>query len=207
MLALLQDQQATVTGRMAAFVPWILVAWGLAWLIGFLVLWTDALGRPGEAPGVAAGLTFAGLLVAAGAVSAVLGIRSGRGLRGTRESAVVGIVYGNLWWLGSLAVGVIGQALVRAGMPTQALGVFYPSAFIFFAGIMYVMSGLIWQAYPMMVLGVWSVIVAAVGAFLPQPSHYLLYALGGGGAFLIVAAWSAWWVRRAGRRVASAGAR
>lgn len=208
MLALLEDQQRTVTGRMAAFVPWILASWGVAWLAGFLVLWSDASGRPaGQPPSAVAAIVFAALLVAAGAASAVLGVRSGRGTRGTRESAVIGIVYGNLWWLGSLAVWAIGQALVRAGMPADALGTFYPAVFIFYAGIMYVMSGLIWKAYPMMVLGVWSVVVSAVGAFLPPPAHYLLYAFAGGGVTLLVALWSAWWVGRARRRVAAAGAR
>lgn len=205
MLALLQDQQRTVTGRMAGFVPWILVSWGVAWLVGFLVLWSDAVRRPeGHPPSLPAGLVFAGMLLAAVVTSALLGIRSGRGLRGTRESAVLGIVYGNMWWLGSFAIAAIGQALSRAGMAGELLAIFYPSAFIFYAGVMYVMSGLIWHAYPMIVLGVWSVIVSAVGAFVPQPAHYLLYALAGGGAFLLVAAWSAWWVRAARRRVAAA---
>ncbi|MGB4134928.1 MAG: hypothetical protein WA971_00060 [Microbacterium sp.] len=206
MLALVEDQQRTVAGRMAAFVPWILVAWGIAWLAGFLVLWVDASQRPGTTqPSLWAGLTFGLLLAVAGIASAVLGIRSDRGLRGTRENAIVGIVYGNLWWLGSFAIWAIGLALAKAGMPGALLGIFYPSAFIFYAGIMYVMSGLIWRAYPMMVLGVWSVVISAAGAFVPQPTHYLVYALAGGGAFLLVAGWSAWWVRAARRRVAVVG--
>ncbi|MDR2999616.1 MAG: hypothetical protein LBU78_15980 [Microbacterium sp.] len=207
MLALVQDQQRTVTGRMTGFVPWILFAWGVAWLVGFLILWWDAGQHPQNGqPTLFAGVAFAALLIAAGLISMVLGIRSGRGLRGTRDSAIVGIVFGNTWWVGSLAVVVIGQALVQAGMDTDLLAVFYPSAFIFFAGVMYIMSALIWRAYPMAVLGLWSVAMAAIGSLLPPPVNYLVYAFAGGGAFLLVAAWTAWWVHVARRRVAASEA-
>ncbi|MFE6997606.1 hypothetical protein ACFVAE_16725 [Microbacterium sp. NPDC057659] len=204
MLALLQDQQRTVTGRMAGFVPWILVAWGIAWLAGFLLLWIDVNQHPQDpTPSLWAGVAFAALLIAAGLVSMVLGIRSGRGLRGTRDSAITGIVYGNTWWVGSIAVVVIGQALLMRGMPEALLSVYYPSAFIVFAGIMYIMSGLIWRAYPMVALGLWSVAIGALGALLPVPANYLLFAIAGGGAYLLMAGWTAWWVHIARSRVAS----
>lgn|SRR5690606_25965906 len=206
MLSLLEDQQRLVTARTAALVPWILAAWGIAWLGGFLVLWADAVQHPADwRPSILAGLVFAALLVAAGVLSAVLGARSGRGLRGTREAAIVGIAYGNTWWLGGVALFLIGQALQRFGMPQSLLAVFYPSAFILFAGLMYVMGGLIWHAAPMTVLGVWCVILSAAGALLPLPANYLAYGLGGGGAFLLAAGWSAWWLRSSRRRVSPPG--
>lgn len=204
MLALLEDQQREVTARTAAFVPWILAAWGIAWLVGFIVLWSDAIGHPTDAvPAPAAGLTFAALLIAAGIVSTVFGARSGRGLRGSKRAAFIGIVYGNTWWLGSMAIFTIGWALHSGGMPEALLPVFYPSAFILFAGLMYLMGGLIWNAPPMLVLGVWSVILSAVGALIPHPTAYLVYGCAGGGAFLLVGAWSAWWLHRSRRRIAA----
>lgn len=206
MLALAEGQQRQVAARTAAFVPWILAVWGIAWLIGFVVLWVDAGQHPGiPQPNLTAGLTFAALLIAAGVLSTVFGARSGRGLRGTKQSAFVGIVYGNTWWLGSIAIWVIGQGLVQRGMPADLLVTFYPSAFILFAGLMYLSAGLIWHAVPMLVLGIWSVILAAVGSMLQHPTAYLVYGIAGGGAFLVVAAWSAWWQRGARRRLANAG--
>lgn len=207
MLALLEDQQRQVAARTAAFVPWILAAWGIAWLVGFVVLWADVTQHPDDPlPSLAAGLAFAVLLLAAGILSAVLGARSGRGLRGTKKAAFTGIVYGNTWWLGIIALFVIGQALRSGGMPEGLLGVFYPSTFILFAGLMYLMGGLIWHAPPMLLLGAWSVVLSAVGAMLPHPTSYLVYGLAGGGAFLVVAAWTALWRRGASRRVTGAGA-
>lgn len=206
MLALAEGQQRQVAARTAAFVPWILAAWGIAWLVGFAVLWVDATQHPDDVmPSTAAGVTFAALLVAAGILSTVFGARSGRGLRGTKQSAFTGIVYGNTWWLGSIAIFVLGQALLLHGMSQDLLVVFYPSAFIFFSGIMYLTAGVIWNAAPTLVLGVWSVVISAVGAMLQHPLAYLVYAIAGGGAFVVVAAWSAWWQHGARRRLAVTG--
>ncbi|MBN8425688.1 hypothetical protein JF531_14290 [Microbacterium esteraromaticum] len=206
MLSLVHRQQHQITARTAAFVPWMLLAWGVAWLAGFLVLWADACQHPDDPlPTLGAGVTFAALLIAAGVLSTVLGALSGRGLRGTREAAFVGIVYGNTWWVGGIALFVIGQALAAHGMSDALLVVFYPSVFIFFSGIMYLMAGIIWHAVPMLVLGIWSVIVAAVGASLQHPTAFLVYAIAGGGAFLVVAAWSAWWRHGARRSLAQVG--
>ncbi len=205
MLALLESQQRRVEGKLGRFVPAILFGWGVAWSVGFIGLWLADGGAAGFVlPFEVAAPLFAGLLLAAGALSTVLGIRSGRGLRPSKESAFTGMAYGNLWWLGSLGVVVIGQALVARGMPADLLRVYYPSAFILFSGVMYVAAGLLWRAQPMVLLGGWSIVVAAVAALVPPPTHYLVCAIGGGGAYLLVAVWTLWWSRRARRGVAEA---
>lgn len=206
MLALVRDQQRSVAGQRGAFVHWILLAWGVAWLLGFGALWLAAGGWPGVAlPVQIAAPVFAGLLIAAGVLSAVLGILSDRGVR-DEEGAFAGVIYGQLWWIGGIAVFVMGQALVFNGMHQSLLGVFYPAAFIFFAGVMYVMAGVIWRAVPMVILGAWSIFLSAVAPFLGMPAHYLAFALAGGGAFLLAALWSWLWLRSTRRRLTS-GAR
>lgn len=203
MLTLVQEQQRSVAGRMGAFVPAILLAWGIALTAGFLALWLEGGGVPGvPLPIAVAGPLFAGLLLAAGVASTVLGIRSSRGVRETKESAFTGVVYGQLWWLGILVTLLIGQTLVLHGMPPALLGVYFPAAVMFFSGIMYVMSGLLWRARPMLVLGAWTIVVAGVAGFAPAPGHFLVYALAGGGACLVLSAWTGWWTRRA-RRVSA----
>lgn len=192
-LALLRDQQREVAARAAALVPAILAVWGAAWLAGFLVLWADASRHPDDwRPGATAVLLCAALLAAAGALSGLLSARSARGLRGTRTAATIGIAYGCTWWIGGAALLVIGWALVRFGMPEGLLAVLHPAAFHLFAGLMYLAGALIWRAAPMAVLGTWCVVLSAVGALVPPPGNHLLYGLAGGGAFLLVAAWSAW---------------
>lgn len=202
MLALVKDQQRSVEGQMGAFVHLILFAWGIAWLVGFGALWLiDGLGDTFSLPIEVAAPIFVVLLVAAGAVSTVLGIRSGRGLRGSKDGAFVGMIYGQSWWVGSFAIFLLGQALVFNGMDTDLLSTFYPSAYIFFAGIMYVMAAAIWRAVPMLILGGWSILVSALAPFAGVPTQYLVFALAGGGGYLLVAVWSWVWMRRARRRL------
>jgi hypothetical protein len=206
MLALVKDQQRSVAGQRGAFVHWILLAWGVAWLLGFGALWLAAGGWPGVSiPIQIAAPAFAALLIAAGILSTVLGIRSDRGVR-DQQGAFAGVIYGQLWWVGGVAIFVMGQALAFNGMDQSLLGVFYPSAFIFFAGLMYVMAGVIWRAIPMVILGGWSIFLSAVAPFLGMPAHYLGFALAGGGGFLLAALWSWLWLQRTRRRL-TAGTR
>ncbi|MGL3151055.1 hypothetical protein ACSS7Z_11925 [Microbacterium sp. A82] len=203
MLALMKDQQRSVAGQKGAFVPLILLSWGIAWLFGFGALWLiDGPGAAFSLPiGVAIG-AFVVLLGGAGVLSTVLGIRSGTGLRGGKDSAFVGIIYGQSWWVGCLAIFALGQALVLQGMHPDLLRVFYPSAYIFFVGVMFVSAAAIWRAVPMLILGGWSIIVSAVAPFVGYPGQYLVYALAGGGGLLIVALWTWIWMRRARSRMA-----
>lgn len=187
MLALLDDQRKSVEGQMASFVPGLVTAWGVAWLLGFGALWLiDGLKPAFSLPLPWAIGIFVVLLGAAIAISTVLGIRSGRGIRGNSAAAFTGMVYGMTWMLGSLAIFGFAQGLIFNGMDRDLANLFYPIAFVLFAGIMYVISGAIWHAVPMIVLGVWTVIVAIAALFFGYPTHYLVLAIGGGVAYLLL---------------------
>lgn len=201
MLDLVADQQRSVAGHMGAFVPSILLAWAVAWFGGFGALWlVDGPGGAFALPLDVAAVIFVVLLVGAGAVSVVAGIRSSRGVRTGRDSAFVGVVYGQAWWIGCLAIFGIGRALVFNGMSEDLLSVFYPSAYVFFAGMMYVVGAALWRAVPMLVLGIWTVLVSVAAPFAGSPTRYLVFALAGGAGFLVCAIWTWNWARRARRR-------
>lgn len=207
MLALVEDQQRSIAGQRGAFVPLILLSWALAWLLGFGALWL--VDRPDGAFSLPIGVAapvFVVLLVGAGVLSTVFGIRASRGVRSGKDASFVGMIYGQSWWVGSLAIFAVGQALVANGMDPDLLRILYPSSYIFFAGFMYVMAAALWRAIPMLILGGWSIVVSAVAPFVGHPDHFLVYALAGGGGFLVVAVWSWVWTRRARRRL-SQGAR
>lgn len=201
MLALVADQQRSISGQMGAFVPLILLAWALAWFGGFGALWLNGIG---VIPLEIAGAVFVVLLMAAGAVSIISGVRTNRGVRTGKDSAFVGTVYGQAWWIGSLALFGIGRALVFNGMPEDLLAVFYPSVYVFFAGLMYLLGAALWRAVPMLVLGIWSIVVAVAAPFAGVPTHYLIFALAGGAGFLAGSVWTWWWARRARARLAGA---
>lgn len=198
MLALVADQQRSVAGQMGAFVPLILLVWALAWSGGFGALWLNG---TGVLPLEVAAVVFIALLIGAGAVSVVAGIRSSRGVRTGKDAAFVGTVYGQAWWIGTLAIFGIGRALVANGMPEDLLTVFYPSGYVFFAGLMYVLGAALWRAVPMLVLGLWSILVAVVAPFAGTPTHFLVFALAGGAGYLAGAVWTWLWSRSARRRV------
>ncbi|WP_127475917.1 hypothetical protein [Microbacterium sulfonylureivorans] len=197
MLALLEEQQDRLGRRMGAFVPWILLSWGIAWLVGFGLLWLI----DGATPAVAVPLpvavaVFVALMVAAIIVSAVLGARSRRGIRSTPEAGFTGAVFGMTWIVGFVALLVFGTALLVNGMPVELANIFYPTGSVLFVGIMYILAGGIWQARPTLWIGGWIVAVALAAPYFGYPTHYLVFALAGGGVFLVGALVVWLWVRR-----------
>lgn len=197
MLDLAEAQRRIVAGRMGAFVPVILLSWGIAWVAGFLVLWS--IDRPAgfSLPVAIAAPLVIGLFLAAGAVSTVLGVRMGRGVRAGQTSTFRGIVYGQAWWVGSIAIWLLGTALVQNGMDAALLSIYFPSAYVFFVGLMYGMGGIIWKSSAMVILGGWSVVVSAVAPFFGAPTNHLVFAIAGGGGFLVASLVSFLWLRGA----------
>jgi len=205
MYALLQNQQRSVETQMGAFVPYITLAWGLTWLLGFGALWLiDGLQPVFSLPlGVAIPI-FIGTILVSGGFSAWLGIRSGRGMRGNAASAFTGTVYGITWSIGATALGVFGAALRYQGMSAELANFYYPSAYVLFAGIMYIVAAAIWHAVPSLIAGCWLVIIAVVAPFFGYPGHYLFLALAGGLSFLALSAFGAVQQRRV-RKAANGG--
>lgn len=188
MLALMQAQQRSMEGRIAAFVPVLLTAWGVAWLVGLGSLWSIDGMRPGLAvPPVVALAIAAALIVGAIVLSAVLGARSGRGMRRDAATAFPAIVYGCTWSVGTVAIVVLGLGLLANGMDAALARIFFPTALVLFAGLMFVVGAAVWRAVPMLILGGWIVVVAAAAPFFGYPAVLLVLAVGGGFGFLVLA--------------------
>ncbi|GAB3616462.1 hypothetical protein GCM10027416_10190 [Okibacterium endophyticum] len=203
MLALLTQQQRSVEGQIAGFVPLIITAWGIAWLVGFGALWLiDGLGDAFGLPLPVAAWTFGVLIGGASFLSAWLGIRSSRGIRSTPAAAFTGTVYGVTWSAGSLAIYVFGVGLSVNGMPSELMSFFFPSAFVIFAGVMYLLAGAIWHAVPSVVLGGWTLLIGGVAPFFGYPNHYLFLAIAGGLGFLALGLASIAHFRRLKNRMA-----
>ena len=185
MLALVRQQQRDIGLQLGGAVPYILLAWGVSWTLGFLSLWSVD-GLPTGLPLGAAVPVFVVLFVAAGGVSAFLGIRSGRGIRSSPDSAFTGTVYGVTWSIGFLGLTAIGIALIQWGLGDLA-NLYFASVYVFFCGIMYIIAAAIWHAIPALVAGCWLVLVAATAPFFGYPGNYLVLAIAGGGAFLVMA--------------------
>lgn len=197
MLDLVRSQQERVTKQLAAEVPLILLAWGIAWFVGFGLLWLIDGAEPVVAvPLAVAVVVFIVLMVGALVATAILGIRSGRGIRPSAEAAFTGAVYGWSWTIAFVAMFVFGTALIRNGMPPDLANIYYPTASTLLVGLLYFVGGGIWQAKPLLWLGGWIIVVALVAPFFGYPAHYLVFSLAGGGVFLIGALVTWLWVRR-----------
>lgn len=175
-LRLLESEERAHGARLAAPVPAILLSWGVAWIGIYLLLWSA-----GGLLSLPAALAAAGgLLVAAVVVSAVLGARTGRGIRATPGAVFTGTVYGISWTLGILALGGIGFGLVANGMPAELLLLYAAVGYAFFSGFQWVIAGAIWHAVPSLVLGVWTVALAVAASFLGLPAALPLLGFGAG---------------------------
>jgi hypothetical protein len=192
MYALMQNQQRSIETQMGAFVPYITLAWGLTWLVGFGALWLiDGLQPAFSLPLAVAVPIFIGTILISGGFSAWLGIRSGRGMRGNTASAFTGTVYGITWSIGAFALGVLGSGLQSQGMTAEVANFYYPSAYVLFAGIMYIIAAAIWHAIPSLIGGCWLVVIAVAAPFFGYPGHYLFLALAGGFAFIALSIYGA----------------
>jgi MFS family permease len=205
-LALLRNQQLSVNNQRGRFVSLISLGWGVAWLLGFLALWLiDGLRPAFGLPLPTAVSIFVVLIVAGIVLSIVQSVRSGRGFRGS-ASAFTGTVYGVSWSVAMAAIGVLGGALQYNGMSPELANFFYPCAYTFAAGLLYLIAGGIWHSVPSVVVGGWIVLVAVVAPWFGYPTHYLVFAIAGGGAFLVLAIWEANHSRNLRRTVGVAAA-
>ncbi len=187
-LAVLKSQQRIVSGRLGSSVWIITGAWGVAWLLGFLAIWVmDSHFAGFELPTWLGWTIFAGLFAAAIVVSAVLGIRSGRGIRSNSANSFTGTVYGVTWAVAMLGISVLGAGLLTHGMTAQIADLFYPSAYTLVVGILYLAAAAIWRVVQMIIAGATLVALAVVAPFLGHPANYLAFGVVGGAMFLTLA--------------------
>jgi hypothetical protein len=183
-LAVLADQQRIIANRFGSSIRIITGAWGVAWLCGFLSIWLmDAGVKSIVLPTWLGWTIFAVLFAAAIVVSAVLGIRSGRGIRSNSANAFTGAVYGISWVVSILGINAFGAALLTHGMTAQLADLFYPSAYTLVVGIMYLAAAAIWRVGQMVVAGAVLIVLGAGAGFFGHPTNYLVFAIVGGALF------------------------
>lgn len=168
-------------------------AWGVAWLVGYLCLWTSSRrtadgvgdGAYGQ-PEPWAFAVFGGALTAAMIFTVVHTVTRTAGTRGA--TARTGAMYGWAWFLGFLAVAFVQGGLARAGASPEVMGLASNATACLVVGLLYLAGGMVFGETRLYVLGVWVLLVAAVASFVGVPLTYLVMAVAGGGGFLLLAA-------------------
>jgi hypothetical protein len=159
--------------------------WGIAWLIGFLLMWLARRDDP-SLDGTVAGIAYAALMIAAIVVTIVHTMRRTAGVRGV--SSRVGAMYGWCWFLGFAGLTAVMNAALRAGASDELIGILWPALSGLVVGLLYLAGGALWQDRFQYGLGLWILISSSIGALAGYPGVYLVMALCGGGGFLLAAA-------------------
>ena len=195
-LALLEGQQRQVLNAQQTPVIWMYLIWGITWFVGFLALWSgDANGNPWfTIPAYVATPVFIVMLVASIVASAVLGVRINRGVRGA--SVFSGAVYGLSWTACGTAFAVLGTGLISQGLSPELANLYFPAAYALMCGTIYLGGAALWKDKSQLLLGLVMLVVGAAAPFAGSPGNDLVFALAGGGAFLVTAAVMAVRLRR-----------
>jgi hypothetical protein len=185
---IIDSQRARVDAALVVDERRLYLAWGSAWLIGYLGLWatsgSDAL--PASARPAAFAVFFL-LLVAASVFTAVHISRATRGVQGV--SATTGRMYGWSWGVSFAALPVLIYSTDRVGASAATIDLLWITLPALLVGVHYMMAGAMWQDRTGFVLGVWIVLSACLAALTGTPMAYLVMSLAGGGGFLVAAGW------------------
>jgi len=182
--ALIAEQRAKVEAATDVDGRIMFGAWGVAWLLGFGLLWLVNSGRL-TMPDEAAFLAFTALLVLAGAVTAWHLAVKGTGVRGA--SARQGAMYGWAWFLSFGVVFALGVALDRAGATGEVMSLAMTVASLLMVGALYMAGGAIWEERIQWALGAWICVSTIAAALVGSPHMYLVMSLAGGGGMLVAA--------------------
>ena len=185
--ALIAEQRAKVQAATDVDGRVLFGAWGLAWFLGFGLLWLIGTNPPRlVVMENVAWLVFVGLLVAAGAVTAWHLTVKSRGVRGT--SARQGAMYGWAWFLSFGVVAALGFALDRAGANEESLGMAMMISSLLVVGALYMAGGAVWEEHRQFALGAWICVATIAAALVGAPHMLLVMSLAGGGGMLAAAA-------------------
>ncbi|WP_103381991.1 hypothetical protein [Pseudonocardia dioxanivorans] len=178
-LAIIQQAQSHAASRLTPSIGVFYTIWGVVWVVIGLVWFLAGI----DVVSPAASGWGTGVAVVAGSVlSAVIGIRTGRGISG--PSTRQGLWYGLSWPISMVLLGVLVGALGSTGVPADTMAVVGPALYVFLAGALYMLSGAIWTSRVDYVLGIWIMVVAVVSMLVGLPPSPLVIGLGGGGALL-----------------------
>jgi len=183
-LRLIREQRAATERSLSPDPRLIFWPWGIAWLVGFGLLYLRH--GPGERvlwniPGWLTLATLFTLMIAAFLISGFAGARAGRHVSGA--SSTKGLMYGLAWFPGFAGVGVIAGYLSDF-LPEPQVGLMWAALSVGLVAVLYIAGAAIWGARELFVLGCWIGLVNIAGVIAGPGWHSLVIAVAGGGGLL-----------------------
>jgi len=189
-LALIERQQEEAQRGLGLNPALIYALWGAAYLLGFgAIFLTYPTAGAIRLPGVVAGVIIGVLFAAATVTSIVMGVRSGRGLRGPSRAA--GAMYGWSWTLGFCTLAAVNMGVTRLGLPEDAVTLLWSGSSLLLVGVLYLAAGALFQDRFQYGLGVWMLVSSAGSVFAGVPGNFAIVSLAGGGGLLLAAGYFA----------------
>jgi hypothetical protein len=180
------DAQRSATARHLSPDPRLIYwPWGVAWLVGFGLLYLRH-GPHGQVrvdmPSALPLATLFALLLLALAVSGVAGARANRQISG--DSASRGLKYGITWFAAFLGNSVICARLSDI-LPEDETGLLWGATSVGLVGALYLAGSATWQSWDLFVLGLWLTVSNVIGVLAGPGWHSLVSSLAGGGGLLV----------------------
>ena len=194
-LRLIAREQATTSRRLTPDPRLLLWPWGFAWLIGFGVYFLRFgpdqrvyLDMPEFVP-----LTLLlGLMIGAGIVTGVVGVRAGRQVSG--PSSRQGAMYGFTWSVAFIGMSTLFSRISDL-LPVPDANLLWAGAMVALTGALHMAGGAVWNDRPLFLLGLSISIVNVAGIIIGPGWHALIVAVLGGGGMIVAGLLS--WLRMA----------
>jgi hypothetical protein len=164
--------------------------WGLGLLLGYGTIWLGVRGQQPFHGLPPAAFAVAALLSSASIMTGVAQARADSGVGGL--SAMRQRIHFLAVLAGLAAMFALEGALAHAGASRSVIGVFEASAPVLVAGLFYFTTSAVWLDWPVLGLGIWLLVVAAVGGFAGPSGVWAVDALAAGLAYLLMAAIEPW---------------
>jgi hypothetical protein len=184
-LRLIRAQRAATVRSISPDPRLIYWPWGLAWLVGFGLLYLRYGPNGRITVDMPAGLPLVvlfALMIVAFVVSGIAGARAGRDISG--DSSRRGLMYGLTWFAAFFGNAVICAHLSEA-LPDPETGLLWAATSVAIVGVMYMSGGAVWGTTDLFFLGVWLIVSNIAGVLAGAGWHSLVICLAGGGGLLV----------------------
>ncbi|QFU92951.1 hypothetical protein [Amycolatopsis sp. YIM 10] len=187
-LELIDRESAAVAKRLDGGGEHLPGMWAVLWFLAFAAWHLAGEGWPGPLfPLWVPGVVMTVLIATGVVVSAVVGMRSGKGVRGSSSRA--GAMYGFSWTLGYAALVTVNLLLMAKGLPEELIGPLWAGTTMGLAGALCLAGGALFRDTLFYGTGV-VLLVTAVGAVLAGMDYQsAVVAFGGliafGGSWLL----------------------